>query len=280
MLRMRIVAAVAVAVLTGAGVVATRPVAAQAQAPTPSVKDALAPTGKLRVGLYLGSPTSMTVRSGQETHGLAHDLGQETHGLAHDLGQELAKRLGVPFEPVMFPHVAAIIKAMKAAAVDFTVTNATDARAELVDFSPMLLSLELGYLVPAGSAIVSAADIDKAGNRIGVTEGSTSARTLPKLLPKASIVPAPSVTVAARMIADRQLDAFATNKAILFEMADGLTGAKILDGRWGVEHMAVAVPKGREQAHAHLRAFVEEVQKNGFLARAIEQSGLRGTVLP
>ena len=44
--------------------------------------------------------------------------------------------------------------------------------------------------------------------------------------------------------------------------------------------MAVAVPKGREPAHAHLRGFVEEVQKNGLLARAVEQSGLRGTVQP
>jgi polar amino acid transport system substrate-binding protein len=276
MSRMRIVAAVAVAVLTGAGVVATRPVGAQAQAPTPSVKDALAPTGKLRVGLYLGSPTSMMVRSAQETHGLA----QETHGLAHDLGQELAKRLGVPFEPVTHPRIANIIEAMKSGAVDFTVTNATAARAALVDFTPTLLSLELGYLVPAGSAILSADEIDKAGIRIGVTKGSTSERTLPKLVPKASIVPAPSVKEAARMIADRQLDAFATNKAILFEMADGLTGAKILDGRWGVEHMAVAVPKGREQGHAYLRRFTEDVRKDGLLARAIAQSGLRGTVSP
>ena len=232
------------------------------------MKEALAPTGKLRVGVYLGSPTSM-VRTGTETHGLAHDL-----------GQELARRLDVPFEPVTYPRIADVIEAMKSGAVDFTVTNATAARAELVDFTQTLLSVELGYLVPAGSAIVSAADIDKAGNRVGVTKGSTSERTLPKLVPNASIVPAPSVKEAARMIADKQLDAFATNKSILFEMADGLPGAKILDGRWGVEHMAVAVPKAREQAHEYLRRFVEEVQKSGQLVRAIEQSGLRGTVPP
>jgi polar amino acid transport system substrate-binding protein len=274
---MRIVATFAVAVLVGAGAIAARPAAAQAQTPIQlspaSVKEVLAPTGKLRVGVYLGSPTSM-VETGTNA------LAQETHGLAHDLGQELAKRLGVPFEPVIFPRVADIIEAMKSATVDFTVTNATAERAKLVDFTQTLLSVELGYLVPAGSAIVSAADIDKAGNRVGVTNGSTSERTLPKLVPKASIVPAPSVKEAARMIADKQLDAFATNKSILFEMADGLPGAKILDGGWGVEHMAVAVPKGREQAHAHLRLFVEEVLKSGLLARAIEQSGLRGTVQP
>lgn len=42
------------------------------------------------------------------------------------------------------------------------------------------------------------------------------------------------------------MDAFATNKAILFAMQDTLPGARILDGRWGLEHMAIAIPKGRK----------------------------------
>ena len=45
---------------------------------------------------------------------------------------------------------------------------------------------------------------------------------------------------------NKQLDAFATNKPILFEMSDGIPGSRILDGRWGVEHVAVAIPRGRE----------------------------------
>ena len=54
------------------------------------------------------------------------------------------------------------------------------ARAELVDFSRPLLTLELGYLVAADSPIRTTEDIDKAGMRIGVTQGSTSERTLPE----------------------------------------------------------------------------------------------------
>ena len=45
------------------------------------------------------------------------------------------------------------------------------------------------------------------------------------------------------MIGNKQLDAFATNKPILFEMSDGIPGSRILDGRWGVEHVAVANPQ-------------------------------------
>ena len=61
-------------------------------------------------------------------------------------------------------------------------------------------------------------------------------------------------------------------------MSDGLPGARILDGRWGVEHIAIAIPKGRDTAHEAIRLFVEDVQKSGRLARAIEQAGLRGSI--
>jgi len=117
----------------------------------------LAPGGNLRVGVYLGSPTSM-VRQGPSG---------EPHGVAYDLGMELAKRLGVKFEPVIHRRVAEVLDAMKAGHVDFTVTNATAARAQDVDFSQPLFSLELGYLVPVGSPILTTADVDMAGRRIG-----------------------------------------------------------------------------------------------------------------
>jgi polar amino acid transport system substrate-binding protein len=204
----------------------------------------------------------------------------ETHGVAYDLGNELAKRLGVAFEPVIHRRVAEVLDAMKAGNVDFTVTNATPARAQDVDFSQTLFSLELGYLVPVNSLIVVIAEVDKAGRRIGVSQGSTSERTLPKMLTQAVIVPAPSLKEAVQMMNDNRLDAFATNKSILFEMSDGMPGARVLEGRWGVEHMAAAVPKGRDGAHDYLRKFVDEIQKTGLLSQAIKQSGLRGFVPP
>ncbi len=80
------------------------------------------------------------------------------------------------------------------------------------------------------------------------------------------------------MIGNKQLDAFATNKPILFEMSDGIPGSRILDGRWGVEHVAVAIPKGREIARDYIRRFVEDVQQSGLLAGAVLRSGLRGSI--
>lgn len=239
-----------------------------ASAPESEIGKLLAPSGKLRVGVFAGSPLSM-VQVAKTS---------ETHGISFDLGRELARRLGLPFEQVTYKRVAEVLEGIRAGEVDFTVSNATAVRARDVDFSQTLLSLELGYLVPANSPILSVGDVDKAGLRIGVTMGSTSERTLPGLLPNASIVPAPTLKHAIHMIATNHLDAFATNKPILFEMADEIPGARILDGCWGVEHVAIAIPKGRDVAHDYIRRFVDDVRQNGFLTWAIEQAALRGAI--
>jgi polar amino acid transport system substrate-binding protein len=231
-------------------------------------RDVLAPTGRLRVGVYPGSPTSWVQQSSTG----------EPHGLSLDLGKELARRLSVPFEQVNYQRIADVLEGMKAGDVDFTVSNSTPLRALDVTFSQTLLSIELGYLVPATFPIATASDVDKSGMRIGVTQGSTSERTLPKLLANATVVPAQNVKYAIQMFERRELDAYATNKPTLFEMSDQMPGARVLDGRWGEEHLAVAIPKGRDSAMAYVRRFVREAQSNGLLSKAVEQAGLRGSI--
>jgi polar amino acid transport system substrate-binding protein len=230
------------------------------------MRDVLAPTGKLRVGVFPGSPLSMA---------LDHATG-EMHGLAVDLGKEFAKRLGVPFEPMDFQRIAEVIEAMKAGDVDFTISNATPARAAHVAFSQTLISLELGYLVPAASPIAAISGVGKPGLRVGVTKGSTSQGTIPKLLPDATVVPAENAKSAIEMFERCELDLFATNKPTLYEMSDRMPGSRVLEGRWGVEHIAVAIPRGREAAMACLRRFVAEAQASGLLSQAVERAGLRG----
>jgi polar amino acid transport system substrate-binding protein len=232
------------------------------------MRDVLAPTGKLRVGVFPGSPLSMA---------LDHATG-EMHGLGVDLGKAFAKRLGVPFEPVDFQRIAEVIEAMKAGDVDFTISNATPARAAHAAFSQTLISLELGYLVPAASPIAAISDVGKPGLRVGVTKGSTSQGTIPKLLPDATVVPAENAKRAIEMFERRELDLFATNKPTLFQMSDQMPGARVLEGRWGVEHIAVAIPRGRESAMEYLRRFVEEAQASGLLSQAVERAGLRGVL--
>lgn len=237
------------------------------QPPPPEVRQALAPTGILRVGVYVDSPISL----------LRDRATGEARGVAHDTGREVANRLGVPYEVIEFPRAAEVLEALRSGRVDITVTNATATRVKDVDFSSPLLLLELGYLVPAGSPVSSIAEVDRKGIRIGVTQGSTTQSTLPRQLRNATIVPAASIKRAVDMLSTREVDAFATNKANLFEISDAVPGSRVLDGQWGVEHLAIAIPKGRDPARAWLESYVESAKAEGLVTRAVERAGLRGT---
>jgi polar amino acid transport system substrate-binding protein len=237
-------------------------------APTPQALQTLAPTGKLRVGVYPGSPTSM----------IRDPASGETKGLTFDLGKEFARRLNVAFEPVEFPQIADVLDALRRGNVDFTVTNATPARAKDADFTAPILGIELGYLVLSGSSISTFVDVDRPGIRVGVTAGGSSHTALSREFKHAEVVPAPTLKIAVEMLAERKVDAYATNKAILFEMSEESPGSRVLDGRWGVELFAMAIPKGREHALADVRKFAGEAKSEGLVKRAVDRAGLRGTV--
>jgi polar amino acid transport system substrate-binding protein len=243
--------------------------ATQSGAPDPASVQALAPSGKLRVGLYPGTPTSIV---GDLTAGSAR-------GVGFDLGQALAKRAGVPFEPVVLSNNAAVFDAAKAGSVDMVFTNATPARMKALDFSPTVLQVEQGYLVPSGSPISALDQVDRTGVRIGVSEGSTSETTLSRELRSATLVRAPSLEAAIGMLSSGKLDAFATNKAILFEMSDRIPGSRVLSGRYGLEGLAIGIPKGRDAAMPLVSRFVADAKADGQVARAAERAGLRGAVL-
>ena len=233
---------------------------------TSEAQQALAPTGSLRVGVYAGSPTSL----------VQNPKTGERLGVTLELGQRLAQQLGVPVQVIEFPRVAEVIEALKREQVDMTFTNASPARARDVRFTRPLVQLELGLLLPPQSTVTRFAQIDQAGLRVGVSQGSSSQAALGQQLKLAQLVPVASLEVAQQMLRSGQLDAFATNKGILFELREKLPDFKVSDDRWGLENLAIAVPKGREAGHAFLDALAEQVTRTGQLAAMAERAGLRG----
>ena len=233
---------------------------------SPQTKNTLAPTGVLRVGVYLGSPTSL-VRVGPSGESL---------GIALELGKALGRQLGVPVQVVEFSRVAEVIAAIKDERVDMTFTNATAARAKEIDFTAPLVQLELGILVPTHTSIKNFSDVDKQGVRLGVSQGSSSQSVLGQRLKQTTIVPVPSLEVAASKLQNKELDAFATNKGILFELNEKLSGLQVLQDRWGLENLAIAIPKGRQDGLPFLNVFAQKVRENGQLDLMIKRAGLRG----
>ena len=239
----------------------------KAEAVSADVRQALAPSGVLRVGVYPGSPTSW----------VKDPKTGESVGIALDLGKGMAKRLNVPVQVVEFDRVAQVLDALKDGKVDMTFTNATAVRAKDMDFTEPLVRLELGYLVIGSSPLTTLNDIDQAGMRVGVSQGSSSQGVLTQRFKLAKVMPAESLAQAQTLLNSQQINAFATNKGILFEMSDALPGSRVLTGRWGLENLAIAIPKGREVGRSFVENFAKEVSRSGELDKAVQRSGLRGT---
>lgn len=265
LMRRKLLGAAALAAWLLAGCGSTAPASPQLDAATRQV---LAPAGALRVGVYPGSPTSMLrdAKTGDKV------------GVALNLGQALAARLGVPVQVVEFERVAQVVEAVKLGAVDFTFTNATEARARDVDFTPAMLQVELGFIVPQDPTIQTIGDVDRPGVRVGVTQGGSSQASLSRLFKYATLTPATSLLQAQDMLRQGAVQAYATNKAVLSEMQDSLPGFRILEGRWGEENMAIAIPKGREAGMPLLRPFAQDAKASGLLQSIVAKSGLRGVV--
>ncbi|MBM4441922.1 MAG: transporter substrate-binding domain-containing protein [Candidatus Rokubacteria bacterium] len=240
----------------------------QAPAP-PEARAALAPTGKLRVGLYLGNPLSV----------VRDPVSQDMKGMAFELGREMARRLGVPFEPVVYPSVGALIDATKSGQWDVAFFLANPARAKDVDFTPAIVELELGYLVPQGSSIATAGDVDRRGVRVAVAVKGQADVLLSTSLKQATLVRAPGLAAVVQRVKSGDADAIAANKTILHELSSQLPGSRILDGRFAAERLAMAIQKGRDAGSAYARRFVQRAKSEGLVRAALERAGARGAVV-
>ncbi len=238
-------------------------------APTPEARHALAPTGKLRVGLNLGNPLSVTRDSASG----------ETKGVGFDLGKELARRMGVPFEPVVYPSSEALFDGAKSGQWDVAFIAVNPARAKEFDITPPHLEIEFGYLVPSGSSISTVADVDRPGVRVAVGEKGGTDFFLSRALKNAVLVRGLGVAGALEMLKSGRADAFAANKANLFETSNQLPGSRVLDGRFATDPGAMAIPKGRDLGMAYARKFVEDAKSEGLVKAAIERAGIRGAVV-
>jgi polar amino acid transport system substrate-binding protein len=237
--------------------------------PTPEVRQALAPTGKLRVALQLANPLNV----------IRDSASGDMTGVAFDLGKELARRMGVPFEPVLYPSVGALLDAGKSGAWDVAFVGFSPARAKEWDFTALHLEVEFGYLIPGGSSISTMADVDRPGIRVAVQEKSGPDVFFSKTLKNAVMIRASSNPSALEAVKSGRADIMGSIKPILFEMSNQLPGSRVLDGRPGIDPHAMAMPKGRDLGVAYARKFVEDAKSEGLVKAAIERVGMRGAVV-
>jgi len=237
--------------------------------PTPEARQTLAPTGKLRVGLLLGNPTQV----------IRDTASGEMKGVGFDLGKELARRMGVPFEPVLYPSIGALLDSGKSSAWDVAFIGFSPARAKEWDYTALHLEVEFGYLIPGGSSISTMADVDRPGNRLAVQGRSLPDIFFSRALKDAVVVRASSQPGTLEMLKSGGADVIGGIKPVLFEVSKQLPGSRVLDGRPGIDPHAMAMPKGRDLGVAYARKFIEDAKSEGLVKAAIERAEIRGAVV-
>lgn len=232
---------------------------------SPQARSELAPTGKVRVGLNYGNP--LFARRGADGEG---------SGIAVDLTRELGRRMGVAVELVGYDSGGQLTAGLNAGGWDIAFLAYEQTREKEITFASHFAEIEGSYLVPAGSPFRNAAEVDREGVRIAVSQGGGNALFLARTLKHAKLVPMKGSAAAFKAFVADKLDAYAGLKPTLINVSAKLPGSRVLDGSYTVIPYSVGTLKGRDAGARYLRDFIEEAKASGFVARSIEKNGIRG----
>ena len=238
------------------------------QAPATAVSDKLraefAPTGVLRVGTNFGNPVIVQ----------KDPAGGDPRGVGPTLARELARRLGVPVRYVVYDTAGKMADAAKQGAWDVAFLAVDPARAEDIAFSAPYVDIEGTYLVRKDSPLTRIDELDRKGLRIAVAAKSAYDLFLTRHLKQSELVRLPTSQAAIDAFLAGQTDVAAGVKNPLADTARRNPNVRVIDGSYMTIGQASGVPKARTEAARYLRAYIEEQKANGFVARALCDSGV------
>ena len=258
--------AVAVAITT----LATAWTRASARAQATLAAATLCPTGKLRAALIASNPVLVTRRPDGT-------LG----GVSVAVARALAAHLGVPVELKPYDNPARYNESLATDDWDIGLAARDPSRAEHLTFSATFMEVDNGYVARPGATPTNAEEVDRAGVKIAVAQGSAPHNVLQRLIKNAEIVAVPGGFEPAReALATGKADVYGENLHLGHRIADALPGARVLPGRFNVVQMAIGVRKRAAAALPTVDDFVSQVRSDGTVQRAITEAGLRGVRVP
>jgi polar amino acid transport system substrate-binding protein len=232
----------------------------------PDVLGDLAPTGAVRAAINLGNIV------------LAHGPPEAPSGVTPELAHELARRLGVPCELTCFSGAGKAFEALQAGHVDLVFLAIEPVRAAEIEFTAPYVIIEGVYAVPQASALMSPADVDAPGVRIGVNEASAYDLFLTRTLEHATLMRSSDGAAA---FLTHGYEAAGGVKQALQRFAAANPGVRLLDERFMEIRQAMGTARGRLAGAGYLRSFIEELKASGFVADALRRSGqAEATVAP
>lgn len=229
-----------------------------------------APTGMLRAGINLGNPVIAQADPG----------GGEPRGVGPSLARGLAARLGLGVAFTTYETAGKLADAVAQGAWDVSFLAIDPERARQIAFTDAYVHIEGTYMVRAASPLRRVEDVDRDGVRVAVGLKTAYDLFLTRNLQHAQLLRSASSKAAiAQFLADG-LDAVAGVRQPLAAAAMATPGLRVMDDSFMVIRQAAAVPRGRPEALAYLDRFIEDAKASGFVARALEESGVGAAVAP
>lgn len=233
----------------------------------------LAPTGTLRATFLNGNPVQGSVDP--ET-GLIS-------GPVADMVKELARRAGVTYAISPSNGAKELIERLNNHTFDIGLLAFEAERSRQVDFSGPYLLMGSTFLVPASSAIKTAAQADRPGVKIGAVDGNSPTIFIQHHFKSATVVPwktAPPYEQMLKMFASGEVDAYAGNRARLVEAANTYPGLRVVEDNFTVLEQNLVVPKGDGVRLKIINDFLDEASSSGFLKEMLVRAKLAGVEAP
>lgn len=237
------------------------------ETPMEQARAALAPTGVLRVGVAVGPAGSAVWTVRDPATG-------KPRGVTVDLGAAMAERLGVPVRFVEHESSGAVVKAAASGAWDVGFAPVDAERKTAVAFGPNHYLGVSTYMVPAGSAIRSLADVDRPGVRVVGVEDTATIRSARRTLSATTARGVAGLEEAVRMFGDGEVDALALGGESIRSLLARFPGARMLDESFHAAGTAACVPLGHTAALAAVTALIEDMKRDGTIRSAFDANGM------
>jgi polar amino acid transport system substrate-binding protein len=235
-------------------------------AAAPEIVADLVPEGVLRAAVNLGNPV------------LAQGTPTAPAGITVDIGREIAARLGVQAEFRCFGAARESFQAAVSGQADICFLAIEPARAAEIAFTAPYVLIEGVYVVPAGSPLTTAAEVDRPGVRIGVKQGSAYDLFLTRSLRHATVVRGAEGT---EVFVTEGLEAGAGVREPVTGFVAAHPGCRLIEERFMEIPQAVGTAKTkRPETVRFLHDVVEELKASGFVADALRRSGQSAPVAP
>jgi polar amino acid transport system substrate-binding protein len=239
---------------------------ALAQPVDSATRNALAPTGRMRVAINYGN-AALAARE---------PATGQLSGITVDIAEELARRTGLPIVMVPFEAAGKVTAAVKSDAWDVAFLAVDPERAKEITFTAPYVVINGNYVVRKGSSMSKDADVDQDGVRIAISRNSAYDLYLSRTLKHAQLVRADSTPKAIELFRSSGYEVIAGVRTAMERFAAADSSVRLIPEPFMVIRQAMCNPAGRDAAATYLSGFVESIKSDGFVERAIAKYGQTG----